>query len=65
MPIAVPFHDELRRILLELKKDAGPEINSLCDRYGRGHVHPDIQKVVTQTLNRSSARARSRGQGQD
>ena len=51
-----PFHDELRRILIELKQDAGPEINSLCDRYGRGNVHPDIQKVVTHTLNLRSAK---------
>ncbi len=50
----VPFHDELHRILLQLGNDAGPEIKNLCDRYGQ-KTHPDIEKVVTHTLNRSGA----------
>jgi hypothetical protein len=49
-----PFHDELRRVLRELGKEAGPEINNLCERYGRT-THPDIEKVVTHSLNRSGA----------
>ena len=48
-----PFHDELRRILQELGKDAGAEIKNLCDRYGRS-THPVIEKVVVHSLKGSA-----------
>jgi hypothetical protein len=49
------FHNDLRRLVDELGDGAGPEIASLCDRYGRDAL-PEVRKVVGQALKRSAAR---------
>lgn len=45
----VPFHDDLRRALRTLGHRAGPEIESLCDEYGRS-TFPEIKYRVTRFL---------------
>ena len=49
------FHNELRRLVQELGDGAGPEINSLCNRFGREPL-PEVKKLVILALNRSAAR---------
>jgi hypothetical protein len=48
------FHEDLRRLLQGLGNRAGPEIKSLCDRYGRA-MHSEVQKAMTVALNRLAA----------
>jgi hypothetical protein len=54
------FHEELRKLLQALGDNAGAEINSLCDRYGRSTL-PEVRKVVVLALNRSAARLKREG----
>jgi hypothetical protein len=50
-----PFHDELRRALRERGDDAGPEIKSICDRYGR-ETHTIVEKKYKVDMSRWNPR---------
>jgi len=50
-----PFHSDLRKILKLAGKAAGPQIESLCDQYGRTAL-PEIRDAVGTTLLRTHGR---------
>jgi hypothetical protein len=50
-----PFHDDLKKVLAELKLKAGPEIQKLCTRYGRDTM-PEIHGVMNRDLLGPSSR---------
>ena len=51
----IPFHAELRKLVVALGDRAGPRINSLCEEYGRVTM-PEIFDAVQTRLRRTSTR---------
>ena len=51
----VAFHAELRKLVVALGDRAGPQINRLCEKYGRVTM-PEIFDAVQTRLRRSSTR---------
>ncbi len=51
----VAFHAELRKLVVALGDRAGPQINSLCEKYGRVTM-PEIYDAVQTRLRRTSTR---------
>jgi hypothetical protein len=49
------FHAELRKLVVELGDRAGPQINNLCEKYGRVTM-PEVYDAVQTRLRRSSKR---------
>ena len=56
----LPFHNDLRQLLKERGNGAGPEIDQLCDQYGR-----DTPQEVRALYNRALRRAPARMSRQD
>ncbi len=47
-----PFHEDLRKLLKMAGRAAGPQIESLCDQYGRTTL-PEIREAVGTSLKRT------------
>jgi hypothetical protein len=56
----VPFRNELRQLIAERGNDAGPEIDRLCDTYGRD-TPPETRAAYHRALRSTPARLTRQG----